>query len=562
MAAEDELPEDAVPEEDFADGGDGPAGEGDEPLEDQEEFQDVEEEPVPEEEEHMEEVDAEEEAPEEAEEAGGLIDEDPHEGREDDVKLSDVPEDMREAVEGSLQLKRMLSGGIDKDDSGKKRKVEELSEVTSEEGKELLARWRLSPQQLQATKYVLTSADEHDVKVIHQSNWRPNPHATTPKKEPKTIAEQLNEKLLHAREDSLVPQGRDAVDVVSAWRFRWKISDEDAKLLNNLNHKDLRYVMKEYDGERSLADLVDEARMMLPADEVETAEEAVPELPGVFAMSRFNRLELIDPQADALVCGDANLTFSHLLAEHREGLGHVGRVVATTFETIEILRERYHEIDQTVKSLESKMSEVLHNVDCTRIAVDTRFKGMENKFGAVYYNFPHAGVVQSFFDNHPFVRWRHENLMHLFFRALRCFVQPGGIVKVSSNANATGVRFSDIILGAKNSEFVHIETFPFLEWQLRNYGRSYGDRRDKGRRPEDGDVYRSQKAYSDMVYCFRYEPSGDTPPKAKVRFPPTKGDILASNEGRLRDMKGISREKKVEEIYELFLTYVQGIHVG
>jgi len=64
--------------------------------------------------------------------------------------------------------------------------------------------------------------------------------------------------------------------------------------------------------------------------------------------------------------GDANLTFSALLADHREGgwwlqkfsagllinalicfpfsslfsgLGHVGRLVATTFETIDILRE-------------------------------------------------------------------------------------------------------------------------------------------------------------------------------------------------------------------------------
>ena len=28
---------------------------------------------------------------------------------------------------------------------------------------------------------------------------------------------------------------------------------------------------------------------------------------------------------------------------------------------------------------------------------------MQNSFGAVYYNFPHAGVVQGFFDGHPFV---------------------------------------------------------------------------------------------------------------------------------------------------------------
>ena len=34
-----------------------------------------------------------------------------------------------------------------------------------------------------------------------------------------------------------------------------------------------------------------------------------------------------------------------------------------------------------------------------------------------------------FFDGHPLVNWRHENLMRLFFRALRAYVQPGGIVK-------------------------------------------------------------------------------------------------------------------------------------
>merc|ERR1712032_449920 len=94
------------------------------------------------------------------------------------------------------------------------------------------------------------------------------------------------------------------------------------------------------------------------------------------------------------------------------------------------------------------------------------------KFGAVYYNFPHAGAVKGFFDGHPFVRWRHENLMHLFFRALRSFVKPGGSVKVSSNSHAKGVRYSDIMAAASKSEFVHIETMPFLEWQLRSYRRS------------------------------------------------------------------------------------------
>ena len=40
-----------------------------------------------------------------------------------------------------------------------------------------------------------------------------------------------------------------------------------------------------------------------------------------------------------------------------------------------------------------------------------------------------AGAVGGFFDGHPLVNWRHENLMRLFFRALRAYTKPGGIVK-------------------------------------------------------------------------------------------------------------------------------------
>merc|ERR1719240_565283 len=110
------------------------------------------------------------------------------------------------------------------------------------------------------------------------------------------------------------------------------------------------------------------------------------------------------------------------------------------------------------------------------------------------------------------VNWRHENLMRLFFRALRSFVKPGGLVKVSSNKGAVGVRYSYIVGGAIENEFVHVETMPFLEWHLHRYGRSYGDKRDVYRRPEKGEGYNVQRAEADMVYSFRYAPSGQTLP--------------------------------------------------
>lgn len=481
----------------------------------------------------------------EVEEEKGESDDEIVPGRESDLKLTDVPEDMREAVQGSLSLKRILNekyGSLD--ETAKRRRLDNEEPEMEPERQQLLERWKLVKDP--AARYVIQTANSDDVLDVKNTEWNPSLKGVTMRngRDPKSPAEQVHEKFLFARERRLISGSM--VNVIEAWKARWKLTDEDVKGLADASHKDLRYVMREYTGNRGVPELLEEARGQLAPEDSEKTEDALPDHPGLFTVSRFNRLELIDSVADALVVGDANLTFSALLANHREGLGHVGRLVATTFETIETLRERYTEIDQTIKSLEDKMSEVLHNVDATRLAVDPRFKGMENKFGAVYYNFPHAGVVQGFFDGHPFVRWRHENLMHLFFRALRSFVKKSGIVKVASNAFATGVRYSDIVIGAQKSEFVHVETFPFLEWQ----------------RPEDGEIYRSQRAQSDMVYCFRYEPSGDPVPKATIRYPPSKDQLMDAKEGRLRRMSSNDRERRVQEIYEIFLTYVQGVHVG
>merc|ERR1712139_274468 len=102
--------------------------------------------------------------------------------------------------------------------------------------------------------------------------------------------------------------------------------------------------------------------------------------------------------------------------------------------------------------------------------------------------------------------------MLLFFRALRSFVKPGGQVKVASNFAAIGVRYSYILGAALGNEFIHTETMPFQEWHLHRYGRSYGDRRDVFKRPDakNNESYNAQSASRDMVYCFKYAPSGET----------------------------------------------------
>lgn len=335
------------------------------------------------------------------------------------------------------------------------------------------------------------------------------------------------------------------------------------QVLRSLNHKDLRYVVTNFDKTAPLEDVVTEAALEENEDETSTLN-AAPQAPGLKAIGRFNRLELIDPLADCAVFGDANLTFSMNLAKHRKFLGHVGRVIATTFEDIDTLRQRYKEIDDSIKLLEDHHAEVYHEVDCTRFALDARFKGMEDSLGAVYYNFPHSGAIQGFFDSHPLVNWRHENLMRLFFRALRTFVKPGGTVKVSSSAGAVGVRYSYIVGSAIENEFVHEETMPFLEWHLHRYGRSYGDRRDLYKRPDatNNQSYNAQNANNDMVYCLRYAPTGKTLPSQFVRLPPTLQTLQECKDGPFKNLVGAAKLNKAKEMHERFITEISGTHVG
>lgn len=152
--------------------------------------------------------------------------------------------------------------------------------------------------------------------------------------------------------------------------------------------------------------------------------------------------------------------------------------------------------------------------------------------------------------------------MRLFFRALRSFVVPRGIVKVASNSGAVGVRFSYIIGSAADNEFVHTETMPFTDWQLHRYGRSYGDRRDTYKRPGEGEQYNSQRADSDMVYCFRYEPSGDVLPRQQIRLPPTHKTMLAVSDGPLGERQGEAKKQFAAELWKRFMMECSGLHVG
>merc|ERR1712196_633141 len=126
---------------------------------------------------------------------------------------------------------------------------------------------------------------------------------------------------------------------------------EADRMLRELTHKELRFVIDNYDGTTSLEEAIQDSKLAEIEDEYCTTA-ALPAGPGSKVVARLTRLELIDPVADCAVFGDANLTFAIKLARHRTALGHVGRVIATTFEDLPTLRERYKEIDDSIQTLE------------------------------------------------------------------------------------------------------------------------------------------------------------------------------------------------------------------
>jgi len=495
--------------------------------------------------------------------------------KEDIDEEPETPEHLKDVVEGSNRLKRLLekSAATPTNGSFKRRKVTSAGQEAKI--KQLLQKWRVTDDV--ACRYILETLRPAELDAMISESWTPE------RKHMRTAAEQINEHAIQQRERMTPSSG--PLDTVDTFKFRWKVGTEETGLLKNATHKEIRYALAEFDGTRPLKEVIEASKTEI-APEEDTTAHAAPEAPGAYTLGRIYRLELIDPNADALIIGDANLSFSLLLAEHRKSLAHTGNLIATTFETLDTLKERYEDIEDTVARLHSYGAKVWHGVDCTRLGVDTRFRGLEDSFGAVYYNFPHAGAVRGFFDDHPFVRWRHENLMHLFFRCLTVFVKPGGSVKVSSNSSATGVRYSDIIWAAKLSEFEHVQTVSFKEWKLRKYSRAFGDRRDAKRKAENN-VYTSQRAEQDMVYSFGYAPTGRTLAKVQVKRPPSCSDLLAGTcacacgfichrqmqfsehakyhfkaSGPHAKLDGQAKQKSITELYQRFLSEISGHHVG
>merc|ERR1740129_211121 len=98
--------------------------------------------------------------------------------REEDLALEDVPEHLRDAVEGSLKLKRLIETEGD-GSATKRRKTKEDAEEEDELKREcdpkktqLLRRLRLETDS--AARYCVEAAGLPEVEELLRSSWNPN----------------------------------------------------------------------------------------------------------------------------------------------------------------------------------------------------------------------------------------------------------------------------------------------------------------------------------------------------------------------------------------------------
>ncbi|CAK9061968.1 E3 SUMO-protein ligase RanBP2 [Durusdinium trenchii] len=199
-----------------------------------------------------------------------------------------VQEHLRDSVEGTLRLKRLLSEDSEAG-SQKRQNVDKLPAQQRCKIEYLLQKWSLQDDKVML--HVLEGLEMDELEYLDVSAFTPDMFNWQ-----KLPADQAatHVALWHEKVKTL---GGGPLDALLTFCERWNLGKDEDSLLRTLSHKDLRYIIDHYDGTQQLEELVQEAQQALPLEG--RTEGCMPDAPGVAAISRFHRLELIDPTADA-----------------------------------------------------------------------------------------------------------------------------------------------------------------------------------------------------------------------------------------------------------------------
>lgn len=209
-------------------------------------------------------------------------------GDDDDEEAKDVEESLKDAVEGTIRLKRILSEDLHAETvlgpSKKKAKVLSTNRVgpaVAAKVTSLLTRWGALDDVV--LRHVLEGLKLPELDAFASSGYVPDKFNAW-----KSCAELTAIHIAQSRERAM-PGGGGPIDTIAAFRHRKKLDAVQEALLRKLGHKDLRYVIANYDSEKHKTDL---QSLLLEAARSEAAEGTAlgvaVSAPGATAIGRFS----------------------------------------------------------------------------------------------------------------------------------------------------------------------------------------------------------------------------------------------------------------------------------
>jgi 25S rRNA (uracil2634-N3)-methyltransferase len=193
-----------------------------------------------------------------------------------------------------------------------------------------------------------------------------------------------------------------------------------------------------------------------------------------------------------------NFSFAHALVKHRLD-GHGQSIIATAYDSEEVTRVKYPEVDEHVNAIKAAGATVLFNVDGTNLSATSALKG--RRFTKIVFNFPHAGAGIK--DQDRNIRVNQELILGFFHSAIHFL---------------TGPEHGDAIAGE-----IHVTLksgMPYDQWNVRQLARAAGlaCRRSLAFRPQiyPGYVHRRTLGFQEGLSAAENEEIIDKQPKTII----------------------------------------------
>lgn len=129
----------------------------------------------------------------------------------------------------------------------------------------------------------------------------------------------------------------------------------------------------------------------------------------------------VEAEEKILLVGEGNFSFALSLAE---SIHRADNLVVTTFDSVEIAKEKYSEVEANALALEEMEGSVLYNVNAMNLAATPELKS--KTFNKIIFNFPHVGAGIK--DQDENIRANQQLLMEFFNESRQKLKEKGQVI--------------------------------------------------------------------------------------------------------------------------------------